>query len=99
LGVLLLEYLEHYGRHFRYTELGISVRNGGSYFQRAKRSFENHRRGPDKLFCIENPRVGWWAKKIWLVFCYMLPTGPFLGRGLRHILHGHGLGIRGDRIV
>jgi len=55
LGVMLLEYFELYGKNFHYAVLGISIRNGGSYFQRDTRSFTNHPHGHDQLLCIENP--------------------------------------------
>ena len=31
LGVLLMEFFEHYGRHFNYMRTGILLENGGSY--------------------------------------------------------------------
>ena len=34
LGVLLMEYFELYGVTFDYDRVGISVRDGGSYFDR-----------------------------------------------------------------
>ncbi|KAK2463868.1 hypothetical protein APHAL10511_004173 [Amanita phalloides] len=34
LGVLLMEFFELYGCYFDYEEVGISVRNGGYYFQK-----------------------------------------------------------------
>jgi len=32
LGQLLLEFFDFYGRHFNYYNVGISVRDGGSYY-------------------------------------------------------------------
>lgn len=31
LGVLLIEFLELYGRHFNYLKTALRIRNGGSY--------------------------------------------------------------------
>ncbi|CAD6884419.1 unnamed protein product [Tilletia controversa] len=53
LGVLLLEYLELYGKRFGYDELGISIRGKGSYFNKAMRGWTDHR-GSLKL-CLEDP--------------------------------------------
>ena len=32
LGVLLIEFFELYGKHFNYTNVGIRVKDGGTYF-------------------------------------------------------------------
>ena len=32
LGVLLIEFFELYGRNFNYTNVGIRVKDGGTYF-------------------------------------------------------------------
>ncbi|XP_033149935.1 non-canonical poly(A) RNA polymerase protein Trf4-1 [Drosophila busckii] len=45
LGVLLLEFFELYGLRFNYAQLGISIRNGGSYVLQRIRS----------PLCIEDP--------------------------------------------
>ncbi|ETP13822.1 hypothetical protein F441_11155, partial [Phytophthora nicotianae CJ01A1] len=53
LGQLLVGFFTLYGRDFNYTELGISVRNGGSYFLK-----EDHRwydDGRPYLIAMENP--------------------------------------------
>jgi hypothetical protein len=34
LGVLLIEFFELYGLHFNYERVGLSVRGGGSYFEK-----------------------------------------------------------------
>ncbi|KZT61557.1 Nucleotidyltransferase [Calocera cornea HHB12733] len=39
LGVLLLDFLQLYGHLFNYNDVGISVRNGGSYFLRQNRGW------------------------------------------------------------
>ncbi|KAE8214078.1 hypothetical protein CF327_g2486 [Tilletia walkeri] len=53
LGVLLLEYLELYGKRFAYDELGISIRGKGSYFNKAMRGWTDQRGG--LKICIEDP--------------------------------------------
>ncbi|KAK2463866.1 hypothetical protein APHAL10511_004171 [Amanita phalloides] len=53
LGVLLMEFFELYGCYFNYEEVGISVRNGGYYFQKKQRGWVDfHRNG---LISIEDP--------------------------------------------
>ena len=37
LGVLLLEFLQLYGHRLNYERVGISLRNGGSYFRKSDR--------------------------------------------------------------
>ncbi|KAJ7193808.1 hypothetical protein GGX14DRAFT_576877 [Mycena pura] len=39
LGVLVVEFFELYGTRFHYDEVGISVRNGGSYFGKRQRGW------------------------------------------------------------
>ena len=34
LGVLLIEFFELYGRNFNYTNTGIGVKDGGTYFSK-----------------------------------------------------------------
>jgi len=53
LGSLLLEFFELYGKKWNYHVVGLSVRNGGSYFhKRARGWFDNAR---PSLLAIENP--------------------------------------------
>lgn len=53
LGQLLLGFLTLYGRDFNYTELGISVRNGGSYFYKEDQGWYDG--GRPFLISMENP--------------------------------------------
>jgi len=39
LGVLIMEFFELYGCHFNYDEVGISVRDGGTYFSKRIRGW------------------------------------------------------------
>ncbi|KAJ7143183.1 Nucleotidyltransferase, partial [Mycena crocata] len=39
LGVLVVEFFELYGRRFHYEEVGISLREGGSYFSKRQRGW------------------------------------------------------------
>jgi len=39
LGVLLIEFLELYGRHFNYLKTALRIRNGGSYVPKDEVSF------------------------------------------------------------
>lgn len=41
LGVLLIEFFELYGRNFNYTNVGIRVKDGGTYFSKQEVS-SNH---------------------------------------------------------
>ncbi|EST06226.1 PAP/25A-associated [Kalmanozyma brasiliensis GHG001] len=53
LGVLLLEFLELYGKNFGYDNCGISVRGRGGYFSKARRGWKDERR--PFMLCIEDP--------------------------------------------
>jgi len=55
LGVLLIEFLELYGRKFNYMKTGISIKNGGRYIPKEelqKEMVDGHR---PSLLCIEDP--------------------------------------------
>jgi len=53
LGVLVMEFFELYGCYFNYEEVGISVRNGGSYFSKKQRGwYDSMKRN---LLSIEDP--------------------------------------------
>ena len=41
LGVLLIEFFELYGKHFNYTNVGIRVKDGGTYFCKHEVSEQN----------------------------------------------------------
>ncbi|KAG6839850.1 hypothetical protein C0991_011086, partial [Blastosporella zonata] len=53
LGVLVLEFFELYGCYFNYSEVGISVREGGTYFNKRQRGWLDHYK-PGNL-SIEDP--------------------------------------------
>eukprot|EP00474_Spongospora_subterranea_P008660 CRZ09118.1 hypothetical protein [Spongospora subterranea] len=53
LGALLLSFFELYGKVFNYAVVGISVRNGGSYFSKVQKGFADDARS--YLLCVENP--------------------------------------------
>lgn len=53
LGVLVLEFFELYGCYFNYYEVGISLRDGGTYFNKAQRGWLDY--GQPKLLSIEDP--------------------------------------------
>ncbi|KAI9906659.1 hypothetical protein PsorP6_004653 [Peronosclerospora sorghi] len=53
LGNLLLGFFTLYGHDFNYTDLGISVRNGGSYFYKEDRRWYDA--GRPYLIAMENP--------------------------------------------
>ncbi|TDH65140.1 hypothetical protein CCR75_007159 [Bremia lactucae] len=53
LGYLLIGFLTLYGRDFNYSELAISVRNGGSYFNKEGRHWYDD--GKPFLIAMENP--------------------------------------------
>ncbi|KAF8338074.1 uncharacterized protein EI90DRAFT_2908898 [Cantharellus anzutake] len=57
LGVLLIEFFETYGKHFNYTDIGISLRNGGLYFRKRDRGWAAaDRKSIGSILCIEDPR-------------------------------------------
>ncbi|KAF7799612.1 hypothetical protein EIP86_010850 [Pleurotus ostreatoroseus] len=53
LGVLVMELFELYGCYFNYHEVGISVRDGGSYYNKAERGWADYR--APGLLSIEDP--------------------------------------------
>lgn len=53
LGVLVMEFFELYGCYFNYHEVGISLRDGGTYYNKRRRGWYDH--GQPKLLSIEDP--------------------------------------------
>ena len=52
LGVLVMEFFELYGCYFNYTETGISLRDGGTYFNKSDRGWASYEKS---LLSIEDP--------------------------------------------
>ena len=52
LGVLVMEFFELYGLYFNYHEVGISLRDGGTYFNKAQRGWMDFKQS---LLSIEDP--------------------------------------------
>ncbi|KAI0273533.1 hypothetical protein BC834DRAFT_816368 [Gloeopeniophorella convolvens] len=52
LGVLVMEFFELYGYYFNYHEVGISLRDGGTYFSKAQRGWMDYKQS---LLSIEDP--------------------------------------------
>ncbi|KAF9065446.1 hypothetical protein BDP27DRAFT_1404788 [Rhodocollybia butyracea] len=60
LGVLLIEFFELYGSYFNYENVGISVRDGGTYFNKRQRGWYNDNsnyrgKGGASTLSIEDP--------------------------------------------
>lgn len=53
LGVLLMEFFELYGHYFNYEKTGISIRDGGTYFDKVTRDWDDPRN--PALLSIEDP--------------------------------------------
>lgn len=53
LGTLLIEFLELYGKHFNFEEVGICVSSGGSYYSKSRRGWA--RSNQPYLLSIEDP--------------------------------------------
>ena len=53
LGVLVMEFFELYGSYFNYQEVGISLREGGSYYNKRSRGWFDARE--PRLLSIEDP--------------------------------------------
>jgi len=51
-GVLVMEFFELYGLCFNYHEVGISLRDGGTYFSKARRGWMDYKQS---LLSIEDP--------------------------------------------
>ena len=68
LGTLVMEFFELYGCYFNYQEVGISVRDGGSYFNKAHRGWSDFR--SPGLLSIEDPGDP--------CMCYVSPGSPIV---------------------
>ncbi|KAG0337953.1 hypothetical protein BG004_007424 [Podila humilis] len=58
LGVLFVEFLELYGTCFHYAKVGLSIRHGGSYFDKVQNPvgpLNTHARPGQLLLCCEDP--------------------------------------------
>lgn len=55
LGVLLIEFLELYGRKFNYVKTGIRVKGGGTYISKEEVQREMKDGHRPSLLCIEDP--------------------------------------------
>lgn len=53
LGVLVMEFFELYGHHFNYENTGISLRDGGTYFNKVARGWDDPK--SPSLLSIEDP--------------------------------------------
>ncbi|KAG5634891.1 hypothetical protein H0H81_000408 [Sphagnurus paluster] len=53
LGVLVMDFFELYGCYFNYYEVGISLRDGGTYFNKRQRGWYDYGKG--NLLSIEDP--------------------------------------------
>ncbi|KIM48611.1 hypothetical protein M413DRAFT_60162 [Hebeloma cylindrosporum] len=53
LGVLVMEFFELYGKYFNYDETGISLRDGGTYFNKRQRGW--HAEYKRNMLSIEDP--------------------------------------------
>lgn len=53
LGTLVMEFFELYGLYFNYQEVGISLRDGGSYYNKSRRGWSDFRN--PGLLSIEDP--------------------------------------------
>lgn len=53
LGVLVMEFFELYGHHFNYEKTGISLRDGGTYFSKIARGWDDPKH--PALLSIEDP--------------------------------------------
>lgn len=52
LGVLVMEFFEFYGYYFNHHEVGISLRDGGTYFSKVQRGWMDYKQS---LLSIEDP--------------------------------------------
>ncbi|KAG7448343.1 uncharacterized protein BT62DRAFT_947383 [Guyanagaster necrorhizus] len=53
MGVLVMEFFELYGCYFNFDDVGISVRDGGTYYNKRQRGWHNDSKG--LLLSIEDP--------------------------------------------
>jgi non-canonical poly(A) RNA polymerase PAPD5/7 len=53
LGVLIMEFFELYGLYFNYQDVGISIRDGGTYYNKQERGWADYRNS--SLLSIEDP--------------------------------------------
>lgn len=63
LGVLVMEFFELYGLYFNYRDVGISLRDGGTYYNKGRRGWADFKN--DALLSIEDPAdPGKWPTSI-----------------------------------
>ncbi len=55
LGVLLVEFMELYGRNFNYLKTAIRVKDGGSYVPKSELQKELEEGYQPSFLCIEDP--------------------------------------------
>ncbi|KAK0239497.1 hypothetical protein EDD85DRAFT_766214 [Armillaria nabsnona] len=53
MGILVMEFFELYGCYFNFNDVGISVRDGGTYYNKRQRGWYNDSKG--LLLSIEDP--------------------------------------------
>jgi non-canonical poly(A) RNA polymerase PAPD5/7 len=71
LGVLVIEFFELYGCYFNFEEVGISIREGGTYFSKKQRGWHDYYK--NNLLSIEDP-----ADPCECQFIFLLRDCPFL---------------------
>ncbi|KAG0621663.1 hypothetical protein M758_3G038500 [Ceratodon purpureus] len=54
LGILLVDFLDLYGRTLNMKDVGVSCRGGGRFFPKRDRGFNDHKR--PFLLCVEDPQ-------------------------------------------
>ena len=81
LGVLMLEFFELYGKYFNYTNTGISLRYGGSYFSKEQRGWKDYYR--PYLLSIEDPGdiSVYLSPRMLCVMLSGVPTGNDISKG------------------
>lgn len=55
LGRHLIDFFALYGTQFNYDDVGISVRESGFYFSKAKRGWQGYDERTRWKLCVENP--------------------------------------------
>jgi non-canonical poly(A) RNA polymerase PAPD5/7 len=72
LGTLLIEFFELYGRNFNYDAVGVSIRQGGFYFDKDRRGWT--RPGQRYLLSLEDPQDA--GERIIILVLEVLLTWP-----------------------
>lgn len=90
LGVLLIEFLELYGREFNYLKTALRIRDGGAYVSKDEIQQQMQDGYRSSMLCIEDPlQPGERKSFAFFIFAHqpLLDLGNDIGRGSHGAIH------------